>query len=244
MALGDGNTWDETTPTDATVAVDIDDYNQDLRKGIRSRMAIEHEFPASQAATAEAGMHKFITLQQQGAKPTLAGTQKAAVYAKTDNNLYFENSGGTEITIVSGTAVGDGKVLANATDTTAGYITSKMDGASIVNLGTGTSFGLNVYTSTWFAVTPKGSYTLTHGLGSTDFMYTCLFSTDTTGGAAEVAIVDFVGDTDAAAGLHARNISDATIQIFAGSSVHTYISAGTGNALTTGFARVTMIRVG
>ena len=101
MALGDGNTWDETTPTDATIAVNMDDYNRDIRRGVRSRMAFEHEWPNSQAAPAEAGKHKFITLQNQAAKPTISGTQLAAVYTKTVGTglqeAFFENEAGTEV---------------------------------------------------------------------------------------------------------------------------------------------------
>jgi hypothetical protein len=85
MALGDGSTWDETTPTDATLAINIDDYNRDVRVGIRSRMALEHEFPSSQSATAEGGRHKLLTLQRQTSTPTsvLSGTQVGVVYVKT-----------------------------------------------------------------------------------------------------------------------------------------------------------------
>ena len=100
MALGDGTTWDETTPTDGTDAVQIDDYNRDLRKGMRNRMAIEHEWPSSQSATSEAGQHKFITLQEQAAKPTVSGTQLAAVYVKTvaagEQEMFFEDESGNE----------------------------------------------------------------------------------------------------------------------------------------------------
>ena len=143
MAIGDGTTWDETTPTDATVAVNIDDYNRDVRVGMRSRFAHEHEMPASQSATSEGGKHKFMTLQEQGVKPTLSGTQIAAIYADTNNNLVFEKSDGTVVTVVAGTAVGDGKVLANATDAAASYLQSK--------IGYGlTSSGTNVVSSTLF----------------------------------------------------------------------------------------------
>lgn len=136
MALGDGTTWDESAPTDATSAVQIDDYNRDIRKGTRSRMAHEHEWPASQSATAEGGKHKFLTLQEQTGKPTLSGTQIAGVYAKTDHNFYFEKSDGTEVTIVSGTAVGDGKVLANATDGNASYLGDKLNSGYLTLSGT------------------------------------------------------------------------------------------------------------
>jgi len=103
MALGDGASWDETTPTDATVAINIDDYNRDLRVGVRSRMALEHEWPSSQSATAEAGMHKYMTLQMQSTHPTLAGTQVAAVYARTvgttGDGLFYVNAATQEINV-------------------------------------------------------------------------------------------------------------------------------------------------
>jgi len=136
MALGDGDTWDETAPTNATAAVQIDDYMRHIQKGVRSRMAFEHEWPASQSATSEAGKHKFITFQEQDNKPTLSGTQEAALYVKTDLNLYFENSAGTEVTLVAGTAVGDGKILANATDAVSNFIDSKIDTAYLAVSGT------------------------------------------------------------------------------------------------------------
>lgn len=100
MALGDGNTWDETLPTDATVAIYIDDYNRDLRKGVRSRMALEHEWPASQSATSEGGKHKFITFQAQTAAPTITGTQIGAVYMNTSNQLVAVDSGAVETILV------------------------------------------------------------------------------------------------------------------------------------------------
>jgi hypothetical protein len=97
-------------------------------------MANEHEWPSSQAATGEGGKHKFITLQTLVAKPTVAGTQTNAIYSSVDN-FFFEKSDGTVVTIVSGTAVGDGKVLANATDATANYLNAKL-GSNIINSGT------------------------------------------------------------------------------------------------------------
>lgn len=105
MAVGDGSAWDETTPVDATLVSQVDDYERDLRIGVRSRMAFEHEWPSSQSATAEAGKHKFITLQNQAAKPTVSGTQIAAVYTKTNGSglqeLFWENEAGTELQLTN-----------------------------------------------------------------------------------------------------------------------------------------------
>lgn len=123
MALGDGTTWDETVPTDSSNAVDIDDYNRDVRKGVRLRMANEHEWVSSDSTTSASGMHKFMTMQEQGAKPTLSGTQEGALYIKTDLGLYFENSAGSEILISHGTAIGTtGSSIVCAT-MTAGNVT-------------------------------------------------------------------------------------------------------------------------
>ena len=133
MALGDGSAWDETTPTDATLAVQIDDYNRELRIGVRGRLAREHEWPSSQAATSEAGVHKFITLQNQAAKPTVSGTQIAALYTKTVGSglqeLFYENEAGTEVQISNRgviSAAGTGAVLqtVSAITTTAISISS------------------------------------------------------------------------------------------------------------------------
>lgn len=119
MALGDGTTWDETTPTDSSWGYNLDDYNRDLRVGLRSRLALEHEFPSSQTATSEGGKHKFVTLQSQATKPTLSGTQVSAVYVKnTGNNLFYENSAATEhfIAIHSTTGVEQTVLQCGGTD--------------------------------------------------------------------------------------------------------------------------------
>jgi hypothetical protein len=103
MALGDGIGWDDTTPTDSTLAIQIDDYMRGFAKGVRFRLAQEHEFPATQSATAEAGKHKFITLQMQSTMPTISGTQVGAVYQKTvattGDCLFFVNAATQEINI-------------------------------------------------------------------------------------------------------------------------------------------------
>lgn len=104
MAIGDGTAWDEASPTNATIATSIDEYNRDVRIGVRSRLAIEHEFPASQSATSEAGSHKYISLQMQSTEPGLVtGTQTGQIYQKTvgttGDALFFMNLGTQEINL-------------------------------------------------------------------------------------------------------------------------------------------------
>ncbi len=99
MALGDGVTWDETIPTDNTEAIYIDDHMRHLYKAVRSRMALEHEWPSSQTTTGEGGEHKFITFQSQASMPTITGTQVIGLYATSGNALVFASSGGTPIKI-------------------------------------------------------------------------------------------------------------------------------------------------
>ena len=80
MALGDGITWIETGFTNASDADSIDNETTDIRIGVRSRIAIEHEWPASQTGTSEGGRHKFITLQATTGPATLvSGTQRGAI---------------------------------------------------------------------------------------------------------------------------------------------------------------------
>jgi len=216
MALGDGSGWDNTTPTDATVATSIDDYNRDLRIGVQGRMNLEHEWPASQSATSEGGRHKFITFIDD-TKPTLSGTQVAGIYSKTDN-LFFEKSAGTEVQIVAGTAVGDGKILMSATDTSAGYLIDKVDGATITASGTNLQSMVvktTAYDSGWFAVTKGTAVTKTLGLGTIKLVTSLFYSPDSSG-TTFVAVVGQVGQHEGATqdsmGGLVDNISTTTLR--------------------------------
>lgn len=105
MALGDGTGWDETTPSNATNVSDGDDHIRDLRKGFRIRMEKEH---ATLGTASAGGEHTFVTLQAQATKPTLSGSQIAAVYSKDVagvKELFFEDSAGTETQITTAGAL-------------------------------------------------------------------------------------------------------------------------------------------
>jgi hypothetical protein len=206
MALGDGTTWDETVPTDGTTAIQIDDYMREIIKGVRSRMALEHEFPTSQAATAEAGRHKLISLQRLTAAPTtvLSGTQCAVVYLKTvattGDALFYLNAATQEVNlsrkmyfwyldsaIETGTNVSsklyiisDGKIVAAR-----GYATTAPTGcpAQIDVLYNGSS----IWTAT------SGQVIL--AAGSTSTTVTAFVTTNITAGGVFTIDVDTVGST-------------------------------------------------
>ena len=109
MPLGSGDTWDESNPQQSSLANTLDSYDRDIRIGVRGRMALEHEWPASQSVTSAAGYHKFVTLQNQAVKPTISGTQLAALYTKTAGTgfqeLFWENELGGEVQLTSRTFI-------------------------------------------------------------------------------------------------------------------------------------------
>jgi hypothetical protein len=89
MALGDGVVWDETLPSDSTNLTSGDDHQRHIKKGIRLRMANEHEWPDSQTGTAEAGQHKFITLQATATPSNLiATTQRGGISLASSGTGY------------------------------------------------------------------------------------------------------------------------------------------------------------
>ncbi len=161
MAVGDGSAWDETNPTNSTIATSIDDYDRDLRLGVRSRMAHEHEWPSSQSATNQGGQHKFVTLQNQAVKPTVSGTQLGAVYTKTSGSglqeLYWENEAGTEVQITYRSSVGTTSGFSNqlirvwgVLDGTASGTSSALSGIGVATTGV-VRVSTGVYTVTFSA---------------------------------------------------------------------------------------------
>jgi len=100
----DGQSWNESEPTNATLANEIDDVARDMKTGVRSRMALEHVFPASQTGTSEGGRHSVITFQAQTAvpsMPTVSSVTQAGMLFVTSGALTFQNSAGTTVTLVN-----------------------------------------------------------------------------------------------------------------------------------------------
>lgn len=76
------NDWDETAPTNATVAVNIDDEIRKLRLDARERLALDHDFASADVAADTRGLHTKVTLKEPIAAPTVTGEQ-TAIYRKT-----------------------------------------------------------------------------------------------------------------------------------------------------------------
>ena len=139
MALGDGTAWDETNPTNSTQAVTIDDHILDLRKGLRLRMANEHVWPTT-GATASFGHHTFITLQPQGAAPTLATSRVASIFVDTDDVTRIETALKSSMPVPAivqmvSTRLSTGTSL-NALFTRSANVPQQTDGTSGVEIGT------------------------------------------------------------------------------------------------------------
>jgi len=109
MALGDGVTWVETTPTDASAANTIDDLIVEVKKGVRQRMENEHVWPSSQTGTAEGGKHKHITLSitTTGADSFVDGERVAAIIAASVGTGYELQAA----TILADTTAGENVTL-------------------------------------------------------------------------------------------------------------------------------------
>ncbi len=206
MALGDGTTWDETTPVDGTTAIYIDDHMRDLRKGLRARFALEHEMPDVQAATAEGGRHKLISFQRQVAAPTsvLSGTQIGVVYVKTvsttGDSLFYLNAASQEVNIsnklyfwyLDGAVETGTNVSAKLLLVSAGKMRSCTVNAKTAPTGAILQFdvlynGVSLWTAT-------GSQPILQ-IGSTSTSVVTFITTNVTAGGALTLDVDTVGST-------------------------------------------------
>lgn len=121
MAAPDsGVTWNEAKPDNDSAANTIDDFNRHLQEAVRSRMALEHIWPAAHTGTSSAGQHTFLTLQPQAAAPTMAGTTAGGLYVSTAPHslMFVASQAGTALGIIMDT----GAVLQVATGGTQGGI--------------------------------------------------------------------------------------------------------------------------
>lgn len=92
------NAWDETSPTDATLATSIDDEIRKVRKDIRERMAVDHNLAASDDGSGDEGLHKKVTFEDKIAAPSLSANQ-SVLYVKTadlDGELRYKDKRGLD----------------------------------------------------------------------------------------------------------------------------------------------------
>jgi len=168
MAVGDGVTWNEALPDNNTTASEIDDYDRDLRVGVRSRLALEHVWPSSQTATSEGGRHTFVTFQAQTAAPTMAGTTGGGLYVTTAASpaLVFVRSDGSEVTLVN-TA---GTIPIAVTGTLGGLIIASSASPTTVEVLAGSADGRVLHThsntaaSNWLPIDLAGTSTVLSGV--------------------------------------------------------------------------------
>lgn len=124
----DGSTWNETEPTNSTLANEIDDVARDIKIGVRGRMANEHIWPASQTGTSAAGYHATLSLQYQTGAPSVpvvnGSTQSGVIFATSGGSPFaFAESNGTVTAIIPGPTDTGGLVPAGATIPYAGAST-------------------------------------------------------------------------------------------------------------------------
>jgi len=124
MALGDGETWDETVPNNDTNISDGDDHQVQIKKAFRIRFNKEHLMPASQTGSSLAGYHRHITFQPQTTNPSsfVVGTTAGAMSMVTSGSgyeLFVSDSAGNDVQITDegklaigpGSTTGDGVTL-------------------------------------------------------------------------------------------------------------------------------------
>lgn len=90
-------TWNETTPAGSEVPTLGDDRVRELKRAIRERLALDHEFNASEspvfgAAGSDIGKHKRVMLIEQSTDPTTT-TDELCLFSKDDG------AGNTELAI-------------------------------------------------------------------------------------------------------------------------------------------------
>lgn len=148
----DGTTWDGAAPTNNDLANEIDDNMRDMKLGVQLRANLEHIWPATQTGTSEAGMHRFITMSQQTAAPSLVvgtQTQNGAIYISSSSLAFVaEDSAGNKYPFV---ASGKGLYAVGAmysTTGTAGELVIGTSGGLLKILAPGSSGQILTATTT------------------------------------------------------------------------------------------------
>lgn len=138
----DGSSWNESEPTNSTLANEIDDVARDMKVAIRSRMAQEHVWTSSQTGTGEAGFHRIVSFQAQTAVPSMpvvASVTQAGMLFVSSGGLTFQNSAGTTTVIVN--SAGQHSIIGARYSSTGtlGELVVGTSGGTLVVLAPGTS---------------------------------------------------------------------------------------------------------
>jgi hypothetical protein len=115
-------TWNETTPSGSESPTLGDDRIRELKRAIRERLAVDHDFEASESpafgdANATIGMHEGIRLKEQASSPTTIADQ-AGFWAADDGsgNTELFMRGPSDASAVQLTESNCGKIKSEAVD--------------------------------------------------------------------------------------------------------------------------------
>ena len=154
----DGSTWDETQPTQSTIANTIDSVTRDVKIGTRSRLANEHNWPSSQSSTASGGQHLFISLQQQTGTPIFpivgTTTQDGVLFSSSALGLCYATYNTGAFNVVQLVGTGQKLNITGAVYSATGTIGDLLIGQ------TGTSHAFKVLVAPTIS-SGSGSYVLT-----------------------------------------------------------------------------------
>lgn len=102
----DGVIWTSSSPNNANIVSEGDDFIVDVKLGVSKRMNREHVWPIEQTGTGDGGHHSYLTFQPQGQAPTFGGTTAGGLYFTTaPQNAFIQDSAGNSYQLMK-TGVG------------------------------------------------------------------------------------------------------------------------------------------
>jgi len=136
------NNWDETSPSNATLATSIDDEIVKVRQDIRERFAVDHKAAVSDDALAKWGVHKQITFEQRISTPSEPPGAIATLYLKAadrDSEIRFADVNNVDNKIVF---VGEVRMVLGSTVPT-GWL--PLNGTTIGDASSGADYASAIY---------------------------------------------------------------------------------------------------
>ena len=96
--------WDETTPSNSTEAVSIDDEIRKIKTALRERLAVEHEFEEVESSS-NIGEHKTgsarISIGLASNKPINDAVNPGAMYYATDTQEFLVDTGSSWLVLLN-----------------------------------------------------------------------------------------------------------------------------------------------